>query len=101
MAWQLTPIALIYLFATVVASGMAVYVWLRRGDTLGGGYLCTVLAAVAWWALCDGLGIVFVDLRLRIVLAQLSYVSIQLIPVMLLVFMATYTRQSRWLSPMR
>jgi len=101
MAWQVTPIALIYLFAAAVAGMTTVYVWQRRSDTLGGGYLAALMLGVAWWSLCDGLGSFFVDLRLRIVLSQLSHVAIQLIPVFLLVFIAIYTRQDRWLSTHR
>jgi signal transduction histidine kinase/CheY-like chemotaxis protein len=98
MAWQVTPTAMIYLFAAAVALVAAVHTWLRRADTLGGGYLSGLMLAVTWWSLCDGLGVVFVDLRLRILLAQLSHVAIQLIPFLLLAFMATYTRQDRWLT---
>lgn len=39
MSWQVTPTALIYLFAAAVALVAAIYAWLRRSDTLGGGYL--------------------------------------------------------------
>ena len=101
MSWQVTPTALIYLFAAAVALVAAIYAWLRRSDTLGGGYLFGVMLAIAWWSLCDGLGLVFIDLRVRIVLAQLSHIGIQPLPLLLLLFMATYTRQDRWLSPPR
>jgi signal transduction histidine kinase/DNA-binding response OmpR family regulator len=101
MAWQVTLTAVIYLIGATIAAITAIYVWRRRSDTLGGNYLAGLMVGVAWWSLCDGLGNFFVDLRLRIALAQLSHVAIQLIPVFLLVFIASYTRQDRWLTPQR
>ena len=101
MAWQVTPIALIYMLSAAVAGSTAIYVWQRRSDTLGGSYLAGLMLGAAWWSLCDGLANFFVDLQLRIVLSQLSHVAIQLIPVFLLVFIAAYTRQDRWLTTHR
>jgi signal transduction histidine kinase/CheY-like chemotaxis protein len=100
MVWSLSPIAAIYFFATIVAFATSVYVWTRR-NTLGATYLCALMAAVGWWAMWDGMGETTADLHQRIVYAQLSHLGIQFVPLLLMLFIAQYTRQDKWLTPRR
>jgi signal transduction histidine kinase/DNA-binding response OmpR family regulator len=98
MGWSITPIALVYFFAAAVAGATSAFVWTRR-TLRGAGYLCALLAAVAWWALWDGMAYLVDDLPLRLVFAQVTHIGIQAIPLLLLLFVAHYTRQDSWLTP--
>ena len=54
MEWQFTPFALIYFGAALVSIAVAA-IARRRRSVPGARALSTLMAAVALWALCDGL----------------------------------------------
>ena len=100
MAWQWTPIALVYFFTAVLSVITAHTAWMRR-ETNGAWELALLMLAVALWACMDGMESVSVYLHARILYSQISHLGIQAVPVFFLLFMVRYTRHDHWITPGR
>jgi PAS domain S-box-containing protein len=100
MGWQLTPVALVYFGAAFMSIAVAA-VARRRRTVPGAQALFGLLLGVTIWTLSDGLESALSDLPAKIFVAKLSYLGIQTVPVLFLLFVLGYTHREHWLTPRR
>ena len=97
MEWQITPYAIAYFCAGLIALGVARAAWRRRAIPYGG-VLARVLFAVAEWSLAGALEMAAVGVTAKIFWSVVAYLGTVTGPVWLLLFALEYTHQTRWLT---
>jgi PAS domain S-box-containing protein len=85
------------LLACVCSVGVALYVW-RRRNTHGARTLLVLMLATAEWSLLSALHKAVPELSTKLFLARIQYVGIVTTLPALLVFVAQYTGQDRWVT---
>ncbi len=73
----------------------------RRRTVPGAQALFGLMLGVTVWTLADGLESALTGLSAKIFVAKLSYLGIQTVPVLFLLFVLGYTHRDGWLTPRR
>jgi len=73
----------------------------RRRTVPGAQALFGLMLGVTVWTLADGLESALTDLPAKVFVAKLSYLGIQTVPVLFLLFVLGYTHREGWLTPRR
>jgi PAS domain S-box-containing protein len=99
MSLQFHPIILLYLLASLLAFGLALYAWGRRGGRAAVFTFALLTFACAVWALGDALIWMSADLKLQYLwLLLLARPGAEAVPPLAFLFAAQYTGWSRWLT---
>jgi diguanylate cyclase (GGDEF)-like protein len=95
--FEFTPSLLLLAAVVPLSLGLAWHAW--RNRSLPGALPFAVIAALAaYWSLTDALELAAVGLRAKLLWADLEYVAIAFIPVVLLVMALDYTGRQSWLT---
>jgi len=97
---QLNLLVLSYVASAAVSIAVAVVAW-RRRHTVGARGLALLMLAVAWWLLANAFEASAVGLTAKIVWSVVAYPGIESAPVLYLLFVLGWTRQDKWLTPVR
>ncbi len=97
MYWQFNPYIPLVI-AAVTCAALATLAWRRRP---GPGVLSLVLllVAVTWWTLCYIMELGTFEIETKLFWTNMQYFGITVIPVIWLVFVLAYTKQTGWLTP--
>jgi signal transduction histidine kinase len=90
MTWEMTPQAWLQASVFGVDVVLALLLW-RRRSVPGGRMMFAALLAFAWWSACGALEWSIDDGPSKIVLRNLAYAAITVVPALLLVFGLEYT----------
>jgi diguanylate cyclase (GGDEF)-like protein/PAS domain S-box-containing protein len=91
---QLNLLVLSYVASAVVSAVVAVAAW-RRRQLVGALGLALLMLAVAWWLIANALEAAALDRSSKIAWSVVAYPGIELVPVLYLLFVLTWTRQDR------
>lgn len=83
------PASYIYTQTALIALAVAFFAW-RRRSTPGAKPLAGMLAAAAWWSLAEAIEAVAPTLETKVLLAKMSHIGIQIIPVFFLLFVLRF-----------
>ncbi|NTU80272.1 MAG: PAS domain-containing protein [Chloroflexales bacterium] len=97
MTWYYTPYAVAPAMAALICMAMAAMVWRRRGLPLVRAFL-SLLAGTAIWCLFNTFELSNATLVGKVLLSQLRYIGIIVVPFAWLAFALIYTGRERWLS---
>ncbi|NNL68235.1 MAG: diguanylate cyclase, partial [Myxococcales bacterium] len=88
---------LLALFTSAGLCALSAYVWRSRA-TEGGGSLVALIVAVAAWVACSGIEHSLLDLESKVLMAQLSWIPITIVPLAAFVVAMQATGRRRWVT---
>ncbi len=91
---QLNLLVLSYVASAAVSLTVALFAW-RRRRLVGALGLALLMLAVSWWLLANALEAAALDRSGKIVWSVVAYPGIELVPVLYVSFVLTWTRQDR------
>jgi PAS domain S-box-containing protein len=100
MGWQYTPYVFPLFIATAIATALALLAW-RRRSTPSATPFAALMLAVAVWSLAYALQLAREDLQTKVVLSNVSYLGIVVVPTAWLIFAIEYTGHGKWLTRRR
>ncbi|MBU1742003.1 MAG: PAS domain S-box protein, partial [Proteobacteria bacterium] len=85
------------LATTVIAMGVALYLWQRR-SVVGAGPLMALMVAVAWWSLGYALEFRSPGVSAKVWWVRFEYLGVVVVPPLWLAFALRFTGRERWLT---
>jgi PAS domain S-box-containing protein len=101
MDLPLAVLVFLHALTAVLALSVTCYIWGRRGEAPGAIYLALLMIGIGEWAFCGAAEYVLRDVGPKIWCSKFSYLGINLIGVVWLLFAVHFRGKSEWLSPRR
>ncbi len=97
MIWQPNPFALLALFGAIISLYLVTIAW-RRRSTPGARPFIAMVLAITWWCTLNAIQLSSVNAAAQLLLADLQYISVTLLPVCWLLFAWAYTGREAWVT---
>jgi PAS domain S-box-containing protein len=96
--WQYTPFFFPLVIGAAISFALAIFSW-RHRSARGAVSFAVLMLCVSWWSMGYAIQLSYTDLYAKVLLSNLNYLAIFIIPIAWLAFTLQYTGQNRALVP--
>ena len=97
MGWQYTPYFFPLIVGALISLGLALFAW-RHRRTPGATSFAVLMGCVAWWSIGYAIQLSLIALGAKVILSNINYTAIFIIPMAWLAFALQYTGYEKWLT---